>query len=196
MMRDFFNNLRRLDIESIYNTFVGLPPQQQTIALVGTIVAVLLLTILPISLAGSQLGALETDVTHAQKRIDDAVVEITKYNEAKNRMTQIEQQFARQSGESLLAVIPRLATAAGVTSETPTEGLPESFDVYEVEKVSFTVPSAPLDQVVKFIYQLESNPQRIIRINKLKITPSYQSRTQLKAEFREVSAYKLVGQAK
>lgn len=194
-IRDTIAAMRRFDLDALYNSFLGLPPRHQTIAMAVSGVTLLLLLILPISLASGRLGTLEAEIAEAQQQIETAVTQIQQYRAARSRQTAIEQRFKQQATDSLLTVIQRLAGEAGVTVDNPAERGRESFDIYEEEMARFHVKSVPLDQLIKFLHQLESSTQRIIRVKELIITPVYGNRQLLNAEFKEIAAYRLVGEA-
>lgn len=194
-LQDTMSAIRRLDVDALYNSFLGLPPRHQTITLAVGAVVLLLLLILPISLASGRLGTLEGEIAEAQQQIETVVTQIQQYRAARNRLTTIEQRFKQQATDSLLTVIQRLAGEAGVTVDNPAERGRESFDIYEEEMARFHLKSVPLDQLVTFLHQLESSTQRIIRVKELIITPVYGNRQLLNAEFKEIAAYRLVGEA-
>ncbi|MBI4365934.1 MAG: hypothetical protein HY543_03865, partial [Deltaproteobacteria bacterium] len=54
--------LRQLSLESLYNTFLGLPPRHQTFWLVGVIAAAVLILVVPLSLASAKLGRLDEKI--------------------------------------------------------------------------------------------------------------------------------------
>ena len=58
-------SLNRLNLEALYNTFLGLTPREQTFALIGAGVALLIVVGLPVSLASSKLSSLEEAIEKA-----------------------------------------------------------------------------------------------------------------------------------
>jgi len=195
-LKDTIQSLRRFDLESLFNTFLGLPPRQQTTALVGIGVALLLIVVLPVSIAAGRLGSLEKQIAEAREGVDTVVTEIQRYQELKTRLEGIEGIFKRQSADLLLTVIERIGSEAGVTVEQLSKKPAVVEENYEEERASFQLKKIALPQLVKFLNLLESSPQKIVRIKELITKPVYGNRKLLNAEFREVAAYKLVQEEK
>ncbi len=191
MMRELLNALRRFDVEAIYNTFLGLQPRQQTIALASVAGMLVLMLVLPLSLANSHLNGLEERIAQAQQQIETAVGDVRQYSGLQGTLRRLEERFQRQTNESLLTLIQRIAGEVGVNAERPAERGRESSEFYEEEKVSFYLKSVPLEQLVQFLHRLENNRERIIRIKELVIAPVYGNRQMLNAEFKDVAAYRL-----
>lgn len=192
MLKELLNAVRRFDIEAIYNTFLGLPPRQQTIALASVGALLVVILILPLSVASSHLRGLEKRIAGAQQQIETTVADVRHFSTLQAELKHMEERFQRQSNESLLTVIQRIAGEVGVTAERPAERGRESLEFYEEEKVSFYLKGVPLEQIVKFLHRLESATERIIRVKELVIAPVYGNRQYLNAEFKEVAAYRLV----
>jgi hypothetical protein len=195
-LADILNSVRHIDLEGLYNTFLGLHPRQQTIALVGCGVGLLLILVLPISIAAGKLGGLEEDIAKTQAQIDTAVEKIQQYAKRKKELDRLEQQFTSQSGDSPLTVIQRIASDMGIKAERPAEKGKEPLEFYEEEKVSFHLRGVDLEQVVNFLHKLETSTQRIMRAREVIIAPEYGNRSELKAELKEVAAYRLVAEGK
>lgn len=191
MLKELLTALRRFDVEAIYNTFLGLPPRQQTIALVSVGAIALLVLVLPLSLASSHLGGLEDRIAQAQQHIETTVTDVRQFTALQGDLKRLEERFQRQSSESLLTLIQRIAGDVGVTAERPAERGRESLEFYEEEKVSFYLKGVPLEQLVQFLHKLENATERIIRIKELVVAPVYGNRQFLNAEFKEVAAYRL-----
>jgi hypothetical protein len=196
VMKDLLGSIRKFDVETLYNTFVGLPPQQQTMALAGGVVTLLLIFILPISIASSQLGGMEEDLQRMQERIDMIVDDIERYASMQGTMKTLERKFKGQTAESLLTVIQRIAKEVDVEAQRPAERGRDSLEYYDEEKASFHVKNVSLEQVVQLIHKIESSKQRIMRVKEMTIYPVYGNRSQLNAEFKEVAAYRFAAEAK
>lgn len=195
-IKEIMNSVRGFDAESLYNSFLGLPPQQQTMAIGGSALALLLMLVLPISIAAGKLGSLESRIAEARTGVDAMVTEVQRYQTLQQEKEAIEGVFKRQSGDFLMTVIEKIAADTEVKAEQLQKKPPVSEDIYEEERASFVVQSVPLEQLVKVLHALESSPQKIIQIKELIVKPVYGNRAVLNAEFREVSTYKLVTEEK
>ncbi len=195
-IRDIINTVRRLDLESIYNTFLGLPPRQQTIGLISGIGAIILIVFMPVYIASNKLMSMENEIVTIQKQLNTVVQEVRDYTAAQAKWKAIERKFRRQTGDSLLTSIQRIADKQGLTIDRPAERGREVSEYYEEELVSFNLKSITLEQLVHFLHALESSSQRIIQIKEISIAPVYGNRTLLNAEFKQVGAYRLVVEGK
>ncbi|MBI2343236.1 MAG: type II secretion system protein M [Deltaproteobacteria bacterium] len=193
---DIMNALRRVDLNALYNTFLGFSPRQQTVVLAGGGLTILLILILPISIAAGKLGSLESQIVETQDQIDTVIHDIQGYKDVQERLQAIEQQFRQQTGESLLTLIQGIASQMNLSAERPAERGRESYEYYEEEMVSFHLKAVPLEQLVKFLHAVESARQRIVRIKEIIIAPVYGNRQLLNAELNEVAAYRLVAEEK
>lgn len=194
--REVFDNVRRFDLEALFNSFLGLSPQQQTTALVGIAVALVLMLVLPLSIATGQLGGLEDEIAQAEEKINTVVTDVQRYRAVRQRLDAVEGVYRQQTADSLLTVVQRIASEAGLTPAMLNERVPESQEFFEEEKVGFHVKSVTLEQLVKFVHLLESSRQRMMRIKALVVAPVYGNRQLLNAEFKELAAYRLAAEGK
>lgn len=196
-LRDILPNLKRFDAETLLNTFLGLAPREQIVAGVSALGVLVLIFIVPLAIANSFLGGFEEDIAAAQERMNKGVQLIQQYNQVRASTQNFEQLFTAQSADSIITAIQRVANDAQITLQPPpAERGKESFDIYEEEKAGFKLKGTTLEQTVKLLQGLEGATQRIMRVRELVLSPTYGNRQQLDAEFKDVTAYRLVGEEK
>lgn len=191
-----FEGMKHFDTQTIYNTFLGLQPRQQTIALIGVGGLLFLLLLLPLFVTTSYLGGLEEDLTVAEEQLGSVVGDVQQYRSLQKDIQSIERAFKRQTNDSLLTIVQRLASEINITAERLSEKGRESEEFYETEKVSFYVGGVTLDQLVQLLHKIESSTQRIMKVRELVVKPTYGNRQLLNAEFKELAAYRLVTEGK
>ena len=184
----------RLNLEEIYNQFLGLDPQQRILAVVGLAVVLLLIIIVPISCASSKLSKLEKNVTSHQKNMDDLMGKLKEYQSLQNRMKAVEAQWASRSNVSLSTTLENLSAQSGLDKnidsikEQPPAGSDK--DILEEHVAAVRVSRAPLTQAMDYLYKIESLPNAGLKIKKLQMKPRYDNRQLFDLSF-EVSTYAL-----
>lgn len=175
-----YSPLQRLTIDNIYNSFMGLGPQERVVAAVVAGLMLLLLLILPIWMTASKIRSMEKLISGSQ---GDQIKILEKIQELKGLEGQakaLESQLG-PSSSSLTSSVESLANRAGIGSniqamkERPaTEG-----DILEERGVELTLKGVTLEQLVSFLYEVENNPQMVMRVRKIKVEPHYRARSLL-----------------
>lgn len=189
---DIIGALRRFDFDALFNTFLSMPPKQQTITLAVGGVLIFVFTVVPFFVVMSHLSGLEDDIAQHQEQMNSAIQNIHAFRQVEAELGALEKHFAQQSADSLLTVVKRVAEDSEVRAENSAGKGEEENEIFKEERLRFHVKQVELPQLVKFLHELESTTQRIIRVKKVKVTPVYGNRTLLNADFSEVSAYSLV----
>jgi hypothetical protein len=184
----------RLNLEELYNQFLGLDPQQRTLAVVGLAVILLLIIIIPISCASSSLSKLEKRVTGHAKNMDDLVGKLQEYQSLQGRMKLVEDQWASRSAVSLSTTLENLSAQSGldknidnIKEQPPTMG---DKDILEEHLADVRLSRAPLASALDYLYKIESLPNAGLKIKKLQMKPRYDNRQLFDLSF-EVSTYVL-----
>ena len=184
----------RLNVEEIYNQFLGLDPQQRMLALAGTAVVLLLIIIIPISCASSKLSKLEKTVIGHEKNMDDLMGKLKEYQSLQSRVKATEAQWAGRSKVSLSTTLESLSAQSGldknidsIKEQPPSMG---EKDILEEHVAAVRLSRAPFSQAIDFLYKIESLPNAGLRVKKLQMKPRYDNRQLFDLSF-EVSTYAL-----
>lgn len=185
----------RFNIETLYNTFVGLQPREQIIAMVGAGLLLIIMVIMPISLAGGKIASMERQVYSAREQISDVMREIADYNKEKGKLNSVESLLKAGFDTSISTTIENLAAQAGVKENI--DSLKEKplvpSDLFDEASVDVRISRVSLDQLVELFYKIESERTRVLRIKQLQIKPRYDNRKLMDANFT-VSTFKLSGE--
>ena len=184
----------RLNVEEIYNQFLGLDPNQRILALVGTAIVLLLIIIIPISCASSKISKLERNVINHEKNMDDLVSKLKEYQSLQNRVKAVEGQWAGRSRVSLSTTLESLSAQSGldknidaIKEQPPSMG---EKDILEEHVAAVRVSRAPLAQAIDYLYKIESFPNAGLKVKKLQMKPRYDNRQLFDLSF-EVSTFTL-----
>lgn len=185
----------RFNIETIYNTFLGLQPREQLIALIAAGVILIIIIIMPISLASGRIGKLEKSISAGREQINDVMRELAEYNREKARLSAIETQLKTGFDTSISTTIENLATQAGVKENI--DALKERplapSDIFDEASVDVRISRVILPRLVEFLYKIESEKTRMLRVKQLQIKTRYDNRKLMDASFT-VSTFKLSGE--
>lgn len=187
--------LERFNIETLYNTFLGLQPKEQIIALIVAGVLLVLVVIMPISLAGSKISGLEKTLSTGREQINDVVREIGDFNREKAKLTSVEAQLKSGFDTSISTTLENLATQSGLKESV--ESLKERplvpSDIFDEASIDVRIARTTLPQLVDFLYKIESEKAKVLRIKQMQIKPRYDNKKLIDASF-QVSTFKLSGE--
>lgn len=185
----------RFNVETIYNTFLGLQPKQQLIALIAAGFTLLLVIILPVSLAGSKLGSLEEEISSGKEKMNDVAREIGEYNKQKAKLNAVESLLKSGFDTSLSTTIENIAAQSGVKENM--DSLKERplvpSDLFDEAGVDVRLSRVTLSQVIDFLHKVESEKGRILRVKQFQAKPRYDNRKLLDVNM-QVSTFKMSGE--
>ncbi len=185
----------RFNFETLYNTFLGLQPREQLISLVVAGVLLILIVIVPISLASGRLSKMESSISSGREQINDVVREIGEYNKARSQLNAIESQLKSGLDTSISTTLENLASQAGMKENV--DSLKEKplvpSDIFDEASVDVRISRVTLPQLVDFLYKVEGEKTRVLRIKQLQLKPRYDNKKLLDASF-QVSTFKLSGE--
>jgi type II secretory pathway component PulM len=179
----------RLNIEELYDTFMGLPQRQQMLAGGGIALVLLLLLVVPVTCAGSRLSKLEKQIESHEKNVSKVLSKIDEYNDLKGRLKNVEAKIRPKSQVQLRTKIETLATQSGITNNI--DSLKEKSNPgedFEELIVDVRISKLSLSQILEFIYGMESQSDLSLKVNRLQLKPRYDNRQLFDADF-EVSTY-------
>ncbi len=180
----------RLNIEELYNTFIGFAPREQILVGVGIGVVLLLLILIPTFCASSRLGKLEKAIESNEKNVTKVVDKSTELQQAQAKMKGLESRIRPKSQVQLTTKLESLATQSGIgqnidsLKEVP--GTPG--EDFEEMVVSVRLSRLSLSQIIEFLYGIESQQDISLQVKRLQLKPRYDNRQQFDANF-DVSTF-------
>lgn len=185
--------LKRINIETLYNAFLGLQPREQLIALGGAIVSLLLIIGLPISIASSQLGNLEEEISALRDTEREIVKELQNYRQVDGELKKIEQKVATGFDGSMLSTFSSLAeeltmrqqlVSSKDRGETP-------FDFYDEVKMELTLKNVTLPQMMQFLYRVEYHPKHLYHVQSFDLKRDYRNHQLFDVNKFVIATYRL-----
>ena len=183
----------RLNVEELYNVFLGLDSRQQIIALVGTGIFLLLLIFIPISCASSKISKKEKNVLNHQKNMEDLQTKLREYQDLIGRQKAIEGSWSGKGKVAISTTLESLSAQSGIDKnidsikENPATA---SSDILDEQSASVRVSRVSLQQALDYLYKIETFPQAGFKVKKLQIKPRYDNRQLFDVSF-DVSTYSL-----
>ena len=110
-------NIKQLKLENLYNAYFGMGPREQTFALVGAAVVIVLVVVLPIFVASSRISRLEKDLVQGRQQFRDVMRAIDSYNETKSELAGLQQTIAGGFDSSISTTIESIAEKNGMKDQ-------------------------------------------------------------------------------
>jgi hypothetical protein len=191
-MKSKYAIFERFNLESLYNTFLGLQPKEQMIAMIVGGIILLVIIIMPVSLAGSKISKLEKSISTGTDQINDVVREIGEYNKEKSKLVAVEGLLKAGYDTSISTTLENLATQSGIKENV--ESLKERAlvpsEIFDEASVDVRVSRVTLAQIIDFLYKIEGEKSKVLRVKQIQIKPRYDNRKLLDTNFT-VSTFKL-----
>lgn len=186
-------NLKQLKLEKIYNAYFGMSPREQTFALVGAAVVLILVVVLPVVVASSKISRLEKDVAQGKRQFRDVMRAIESYNGRKAELSRLQQSLAGGYDSSLSTTIESLAERNEMKDQIDSLKAKATApsDLFEESAVDVRLRRVELKSLVDFLYAIESDPEKMLRIKALNIKPRYDNKKQLNVSLT-VSTYRFL----
>lgn len=179
--------LSQLKFENLYNQFLGLQPREQTMALVGMGVALVVIVVAPIWWASDNLSKLQRTLDQGQTSTNAIVREIDDYNKKKADLTALETKLRTGFDSNANVTLENLAKTGNIEYDIRAKSTPVPKDLYNENSVEVSLKKASIKQIVDYLYQIEYGGKSIMRIDKLRLKPAYGNRQQLDAKFDVIS---------
>lgn len=186
-------SLERLKIANLYSAYFGMSPREQTIALIGAALVLILVVVLPIAIASSRIGKLERDVTEGRRQFKDIVRAIDLYEKKRNQLAGMQQQLAGGFDQSISTTLESIAEQNGIKEKIDSlkEKPAATTDLFEEASVDVRLKRVVLQQLVDFLYAIEHHPDKMLRLKQLSIKPRFDNKQDLDVSFT-VSTYRLL----
>lgn len=154
---------------------------------VGGVVALLLIllylmVIEPLVIRSSQL---DRQIAKTQRDVQELHALQREYQAHKQVLDNINSKLQRQKSFAIFSHLEKLAGDTGIRNKIlymkPTVSTPS--DAYEEESVEVKMEGVTLEQLIRYLYQVENSPQ-FLKIKRLYIKPRLDNRQLLTATFR------------
>ena len=182
----------QLRFENVYRAYLNLDSRQQTIALVGAIVAAIVIVSLPFGVAKGKLGSLEKKITKSKQNTRDVVRELDAFQTSKRRLVQAEKLMVGGYDSAISTTLEALAAKHNIKDQIDSlkEKPPIPSELMEEVSVDVRIKKVNLTQLISFLYDIEHDPEKLLRLKKLEIKPRYDNKQELNVTF-QVSTYRL-----
>jgi len=134
---------------------------------------------------------LDRQIVTARRQFDELRTMQQEYQRQKSVVDSINSQLKRQPNFAIFSRLEELAGQTGIRGKIvhmkPTVSTPS--EVYNEESVEVRMEGVTLEQLVRYLHQVENSPQ-LLKIKRLEMKPRIDNRQILTATFR-VSAFTL-----
>ena len=187
-------HFRRLNFEALYNTFLGLQPREQMVALIGTGVAVLIILGLPLSLASSKLGSLETQITQGRDKERQIVRELERYQQLQQQLKGAESQISKGFDSTITTTMETLADKSGIKDriENIKERGSTPSELFDEVSVDVRITRVTVPQLIDYLYNIEHHPQLFLKVKQIQIKRRFDNKQLFDVSF-QASTYRLQG---
>ena len=150
---------------------------------VGLLLALLYTLVIDPLMAHS--AQLDRRIEKAQRDLQELYTLQREYQGQKRVLDNINEQLRRQKDVAIFSRLEELAGDTGIRSKIlymkPTVSTPS--EAYEEESVEIKMEGVTLEQLIRYLYQVENSPQ-FLKIKRLYIKPRFDNRQLLTAIFR------------
>lgn len=187
-------HFRRLNFEALYNTFLGLQPREQMVALIGTGVAVLFILGLPLSLASSKLGSLEKQITQGQDKERQIVRELGRYQQLQQQLKATESQISKGFDSTITTTMETLADKSGIKDriENIKERGSTPSELFDEVSVDVRITRVTVPQLIDYLYNIEHHPQLFLKVKQIQIKRRFDNKQLFDVSF-QAGTYRLQG---
>jgi len=186
-------SLERLKFSNLYSAYLGMSPREQTMALIGTAVALILVFVLPVTVASGRIGKLEREVQQGKGHLRDIIRAIDSYNRKKATLSQMQKSLAGGFDSSISTTLESMAEQSGIKEKIDSlkEKPTSPSDLFDIASVDVRLRRVSLEQLVDFLYRIENQPDKMLRLRQLSIKPRFDNKQEMDVSFT-VSTYRLL----
>ncbi|MBU4483840.1 hypothetical protein KKA47_00285 [bacterium] len=187
-----YSIFERVNIDNLYNTFLGMTPREQTIAIVIAVGLLILFIVMPVSLASNKLNSMEKIIAQSHSKMDQIMVQIDDFNRVKAEVERIESSLKGGFDRTISTTMENLAEQSNIKENV--QSLKEKpivpTDLYDELSVDVSLSKVPLDQLIDYLYNIEQNKTKVLKVKKIQLKPRYDNKRLFDASF-SVSTYRL-----
>jgi hypothetical protein len=186
-------NIKDLKLERIYNAYFGMSPREQTFALVGAIVVVVLVVVLPVYVASNRINRLEQDLAQGRRQFRDVMRTIDAYNGHRAELAGLQQTLAGGYDSSISTTIESIAEKNNMKDQIDSLKAKATApsDLFEESAVDVRIRRVELKPLIDFLYAIENDPEKMLRIKTLNMKPRFDSKKLVDVSFT-VSTYRFL----
>lgn len=188
-----YSFLDRFNLNSIYNLFLGLPPQQQTIAMIGAGVLAVVIILLPISLASNKIGKMRKGINKSSDAMADIVREIEDYENMQGEVDAMESSLKAGYDKAMSTTLESLASKSGIQDniESIKDKPVVPSELFDESVVDVRLSKVTLPQLIDFLYSIEYDKRKILRVKDLRMKTRFDDKKLFDVTF-QVSTFKLL----
>ncbi len=186
-------NIKEIKLERIYNAYFGMSPREQTFALVGAIIVVVLVVVLPVFVASNRISRLERDLVQGRRQFRDVMRTIDSYNEHRAELAGLQQTLAGGYDSSISTTIESIAEKNNMKDQIDSLKAKATApsDLFEESAVDVRIRRVELKPLIDFLYAIENDPEKMLRIKTLNMKPRFDSKKLMDVSFT-VSTYRFL----
>ncbi len=184
--------LKRFNVETLYNTFLGLNPREQIFALVGLGVAVLILFGLPLGLASSKLSGLEEAIVQGREKQREIARQLDQYQQLSQRLKSLESKISKGFDSTITTTLATLAEKSGIKDRIQNirdKGATSS-ELFDKISVEVKLAKVTVSQLMDYLYNIEQHPELFLRLDQIRMKRRFDNKQLMDVTF-EVSTYRL-----
>lgn len=186
-------NLERFRLGNIYSTYFSMTPREQTIALVAAAAVIVLIVVLPIAVASNRISRLEREAADGGRQLKDVMRAIESYDKKKAELTELQQMLSGGYDSSISTTLETIADSTGIKDRIDSlkekAAIPSEF--LDETSVDVRMKKITLQQFVDFLYAIEHQSDKMLRIKQLVVKPRFDNKQELDITFT-VSTYRLL----
>lgn len=168
---DKISSLKQINIDDLYNDFLGLEQKQQIFVGVGIGLVILLLLSLPISCVSSKINEKEEGFRKFTKMASDFYGVQAEYSKLKTSFDRIKKSSSKLGSDPLKRIIYDVAKEVGIEQQkvAPKTISPVTSDLFTELGKEITIKNIRFDQTISLLSQLVNYKDIPISIKKLSI---------------------------
>jgi Sec-independent protein translocase protein TatA len=174
-------SIKQLRLEKLYNIYFGMSPREQTFALIGAAIVLVLVVVLPVVVASSRISRLENDMAQGKRQFRDVIRAIESFNERKAELSKLQQTLAGGFDSSLSTTIESIAEKNNMKDQIDSLKAKSASpsDLFEESSVDVRLKRVELKPLIDFLYAIENDPEKMLRVKTLSIKPRFDEKKQL-----------------
>ena len=179
--------------DSLYNIYLGMNPREQTMALIGAAVVIILVLVLPVTVASSRIGKLEREASAGREQLRGVMRAIEKYDKRGAELKQMQSMLGGGFDSSISSTLESVAEKNGLKDRIDSlkEKAAAPSEIFDEASVDVRLKKVKLEQLINYLHAIENNKDSLLRLKKLQIKTRFDNKQELNVSFT-VSTYRLL----
>ena len=188
-------DLNALKVENLYRAYLNMDSRQQTFMLIGVVLLAIIIISLPLAIARGKLGGMERGIETSKVASRNIVRELDRFQEAKQNLISVESLMNGGYDSAISTTLESLAAKNGIKDKIDSlkERPPVPSELMEEISVDVRLNKVLLTQLVSYLYDIEHEPGKVLRLKTLDLKPRFDNKQELNVNF-QVSTYRLIGE--